>query len=35
MEDKLTEKKRDDNSRDKKIDLVSKNQSGLGFKKKH
>jgi len=28
-------KKRDDNSRDKKIDLVSKNQSGIGFKKKH
>ena len=27
-------KKREDSSRDKKIDLVSKNQSGLGFKKK-
>ena len=28
-------KKRDETSKDKKIDLVSKNQSGLGFKKKN
>lgn len=28
-------KKRDENSRDKKIDIVSKNSSGYGFKKKN
>jgi hypothetical protein len=28
-------KKRDENSRDKKIDMVSKNNSGYGFKKKN
>lgn len=31
----LLKKKRDENSRDKKIDLVSKNSSGYGFKKKN
>lgn len=33
--EQIVKKKRDENSRDKKIDLVSKNSSGYGFKKKN